>query len=102
MRERAARHRTEHEAAVAEARQRWAPELERAAADLRTTGTAHLALGDRSIDARIVRFWRGDDVLHVVASGPGERSESRSRISRRHRDSDDVLLAYLVRAAARP
>jgi hypothetical protein len=99
MRLAATRHRADHEAAVADARQRWAAELERAATELRDTGTTQLRLGDRTVDARIVRFWRGDDVLHIVATGPDERGESLTRISRGR--GADVLLDYLARAAAK-
>lgn len=96
MRASAARHRADHEEALDEARRRWAPELQRAADDLLATGTAQLRLGDRTIDARIVRFWHGDDVLHVVATGPDQRGESISRISRKQRRAD-VLVDHLVR-----
>jgi hypothetical protein len=101
MRQDAARHRTGHDAAVADTWSRWAPELERAAAELRGNGTTQLRLGDRTIEARIVRFSRGDDVLHVVGTGPAQRGESLSRIRAQRRDPD-VLLEYLIRAAARP
>jgi hypothetical protein len=96
MRTTAARHRADHEAAVADARQRWAPQLERAAAELLDRGTTQVQLGERTLDARIIRFWHGDDVLHVVATGPDQRGESISRISRKQRRAD-VLVDHLVR-----
>jgi hypothetical protein len=98
MRQEAARHRADHEAAVAEARVRWAPELQRAADELLAKGTTRLHLGDRTVDARIVRFWHGDDVLHLITEG---RGESIGRISRNQR-SADVLLDHLSQEAARP
>ena len=101
MRQDAALHRADHEATLADVRERWAPELQRAADELLAKKTAQLRLGDRRIDARIVSFWRGDDVLHITADGPNESGESISRISRKQR-SADVLLDYLTRAAARP
>ena len=100
MRLDAARHRADHEAAVEEAGERWAAELQQAADELLATKTTRLHLGERTIDARIVSFWRGDDVLHITASGPDESGESISRISRRQRTAD-VLLDYLTRAAAK-
>jgi hypothetical protein len=76
MRTTAARHRADHEAAVADARVRWA-------AELRWAG--------------LIRFWHGDDVLHLVTDGHGE---SIARVSRKQR-SADVLLEDLTREAAR-
>jgi hypothetical protein len=101
MRQDAARHRAVHEAAVDEAGQRWAAELQQAADELLDKKATQLHLGERTIDARIVSFWRGDDVLHITASGPNENGESISRISRRQRTAD-VVLDYLTRAAAKP
>jgi hypothetical protein len=100
MRTTAARHRADHEAAVADARVRWATELQRAADELLATGSAQLHLGDRTIDARLVGFWRGDDVLHVVTTGPGTSGESIGRLSRKRR-SAAALLDQLTHAVAR-
>ena len=99
MRRTAAGHRADHEAAVAAARERWAVQLRQAADELLEGGATRLRLGDRTIDARIVSFWRGDDVLHITETGPNEGAESISRISRRQRTAD-VLLDHLSRAAA--
>jgi hypothetical protein len=94
----AAGHRADHEAAVDDARRRWAPDLQRAADELLAHGTARLRLGDRTIDARLVRFWHGDDVLHLITEG---RGESIGRLSRKQR-SADVLVEHLAHEAARP
>jgi hypothetical protein len=100
LREQAVRHRADHETAVADAADRWAPQLEQAARELLDRGSTQVQLGNRTIDARIVRFWHGDDVLHVVTTGPGERGESIGRISRKQR-SAEALVDHLVREAAR-
>jgi hypothetical protein len=98
LRASAAGHRADHEAAVDDARRRWAPDLQRAADELLAHGTARLRLGDRTIDARLVRFWHGDDVLHLITEG---RGESIGRLSRKQR-SADVLVEHLAHEAARP
>jgi hypothetical protein len=101
LRRTAARHRADHEAAVADARVRWAVELRQAADELLAGGATRLRLGDRTIDARIVSFWRGDDVLHITETGPNEGAEAISRISQLQRTAD-VLLDHLTRAAGKP
>jgi hypothetical protein len=97
MRHRAERHRAEYEAAVDDARRRWAPELQRAAQELLDRGSVQLRLGDKGLTARLTRSWRGDHVLHVLSSGGGEAT---SRIGRKQR-SAAVLLDHLVQEAAR-
>jgi hypothetical protein len=40
--------------------------------ELLADGTAQLRLGDRTTDPRLIRFWHGDDVLHLLTDGHGE------------------------------
>jgi hypothetical protein len=99
--ETAARRRTEVAVAMADVERRWAPQLRRAAQELLDTGAARMVLGDRTVDARVLRFWRGDHLLHTATRGPAGGGESLSRISRDpRRGGADVLVGYLVRAAA--
>jgi hypothetical protein len=96
----AARHGDDHEAEVADARRRWAPELRRAAEELLATGAATVVLGDRTVDARLVTFWRGDRVLRTTTQAPGGSAASLSRISRDpRRGGADVLVEHLAAAA---
>ena len=98
--EEAARHGTDHEDGLADVVQRWGPELHRAADELLTTGVTELVLGDRTVHARLVRFWRGDSVLETTTQGPGSTGRSLSRISRDpRRGGRDVLAHHLADAA---
>ncbi len=81
------------------AARRWAPELRRAAEQLLTDGTTRLRLGGTDVDARIVRFWRGDSLLEVRYRLPDGEGESRTRIPRR--PEPDLLVDYLARAATK-
>jgi hypothetical protein len=97
--EHAAGHYGDHEAQLADAKRRWTPDLERAAGELLATGATRIALGDRTVDARVLRFWRGDDLLHTTTRTPNGGGESLSRLSRDSwRRSTDVLAEYLARA----
>jgi hypothetical protein len=87
----------EYERSLEAARQRWAPELRQAADRLLAEGTAALQLGGTSVQARIVRFWRGDSLLEVEYRRAGGEGESRTRIPRQ--PQPDLLLDYLARAA---
>lgn len=98
--EEAARHRTDHEADLADVVQRRGPELHRAADELLATGATELVLGDRTVHARLVRFWRGDSVLETTTEAPQVSGRSLTRISRDpRRGGRDVLAAYLANAA---
>lgn len=101
MAEESVGHRADHEAALAEAKRRWAPELRRAADELRDRGTMQLVLGDRRVDARLIRFWHGDHLLQTATRGPDGGGESLSCISRDPRRGVGVLVEYLARAAAK-
>src|SRR5687768_9270303 len=56
------------ERSIEEAERRWASELRPAAERLLSEGTASLRFDDRSVEARIVRFWRGDSLLETSTS----------------------------------
>jgi hypothetical protein len=100
--EEAARYRGDHEAALTDVRRRWAPQLERAAEELLDTGTTHVRLADRTVDARMITFWRGDHLLQTVTQAPRGGGRSLTRISRDpRRGGPDVLLDLLARAAAK-
>jgi hypothetical protein len=60
MAEQRVRHRADHEAALSDAKRRWAPQLRRAADELLDQGTTRVVLGERTLDAQLIRFWRGD------------------------------------------
>ena len=95
----AARHRGSHEAALAEARRRSAPQLEGAARELLATGATTIALGSRTVEARLVSFWHGDSVPHSWARGPDGNGENLARISRNQLRDTEVLVDYLAHAA---
>jgi hypothetical protein len=98
----AARDQEDYEAALTDAKRRWAPQLQRAADQLLGAGATQFRLGDRTVSARIIRFWRGDHLLQTTTHGPDGGGESLSRISRDpRRGSAEVLLEYLARAATR-
>ena len=88
----------EYEHELQEAVRRWAPELRQAAERLLTEGSAVVHLGGTAVEARIVRFWRGDSLLETAHRGAGGEGESRTRIPRR--PPPDLLVDYLARAAA--
>jgi hypothetical protein len=89
----------DHERSIEEAERRWASELRQAAERLLSDGTASLRLDGRSVEARIVRFWRGDSLLEVRYRLPDGEGESRTRIPRR--PEPDLLVDYLARAATK-
>ena len=96
------RYRDDYEAAITDAKRRWAPQLERAAAELLTTGATRIRLGGRTVDARIITFWRGDHILRTATRGPNGDGETLSRISRDPRRlGADVVVEYLARAATK-
>ena len=98
--EEADRHRDDYDARLAGVQRRWASELHRAADELLTTGATELVLGDRTVRARIVRFWRGDSVLETETQAPDATGSSLSRISRDpRRAGTDVLAGHLATAA---
>ena len=87
------------ERSIEEAERRWGPELRQAAGRLLAEGAVDLHLGGADVEARIVRFWRGDSLLETSTSGPRGGGGSRTRISRRAAPED--LIWYLARAATK-
>jgi uncharacterized NAD(P)/FAD-binding protein YdhS len=87
----------QHERELQDAARRWAPELRRATKQLLGDGTARVHLGTTDIDARIVRFWRGDSLLEIRYRQPDGDGESRTRVPRR--PEPDLLVDYLARDA---
>jgi hypothetical protein len=82
--------------------QRWGPSLRDAVDDLLDKGSVTVQLGERTIEARVVRFWHGNSVLATKSQGPTGGGASVSRISRDPRqEPPGVLLDYLVRAATK-
>ncbi len=78
---------------------RWGPQLRDAVDELLDKGRVTVHLDQRTIDARIIRFWRGNSLVETRSLGPKGGGESLSRISRNpHREPPGVLLDYLVRA----
>lgn len=88
-----------YDAAVDDLERRHADELRRLAEQLVREGAASFGLEGRSVDARVVRFWRGDSLLETSTTGPDGAGESRTRIPRR--PDPGLLVAYLARAAVR-
>jgi hypothetical protein len=87
-----------YERSVEDAERRWAPELREAADRLVAEGSAHLGFDDTDVDARLVRFWRGDSLLEIRYRRQGGEGRSRTRIPR---DPPPELLGdYLARAVA--
>ena len=76
------------------------PLLRRAAHDLLAAGATAFRVGDRRVEARIIRFWRGDHLLETATHGPHGGGTSLSRIGRgRTGEEVEVLVGYLTRAA---
>ena len=86
----AAGHTEEHRAALEDVERRFAPALRAAAQRLVDEGTADLRVGDREVEARLVRFWRGDSLLETRTTAPGAAGESRTRVPR-HPGPDDLV-----------
>lgn len=55
---------------------------------------AELTVGDRRLEARVIRFWRGDSLLEVSTTARDGTSSSRVRIPRR--PGVDLLADYLA------
>jgi hypothetical protein len=88
----------QYERDLEDAARRWAPELRAAADRLVEDGRARLQLGGIDVDARVVRFWRGDSLLEIRHRRPGGEGESRTRIPRQ--PPPELLADYLAHAAA--
>ena len=82
--------------------QRWGSSLRTAVDALLHEGTVTVHMGDRTIEARVIRFWYGHSLLATRSHGPTGGGESLSRISRNPRqEPPGVLLDHLVRAATK-
>jgi hypothetical protein len=88
-----------YERSIDEAERRWAPELRRAAEHVLAEGAARFELNGRTVEVRVVRFWRGDSLLETSTTGPDGDSESRTRIDRDA--APDQLVWYLARATTK-
>ena len=88
-----------YERSVAYVEQQWALQLRQAAERLLPRGDVSLFLDGRSVEARVIRFWRGDSLLETESHGPDGDGATRTRIPRRA--VPDLLVGYLVRAVAK-
>jgi hypothetical protein len=88
-----------YEADVEDVERRYSDELRRVAERLLVDGAAIFRLEGRSVEARVVRFWRGDALLETSTTGPDGEGSSRTRIPRR--PDPELLVGYLARAAAK-
>ena len=73
-------------------------QVREAAQRLARDGAAGLAVDDRRVEARVVRFWRGDGILEVGTTAPDRTSTSKIRIPRR--PDVDLLADHLAMALA--
>ena len=81
---------------------RWSSQLNGAVDELLAKGTVTVQLGERTIEAQVIRFWRGDSVLATSTRGPSRVGTALSRISRDPRRAGrEILLGYLARAATK-
>ena len=69
-------------------------QVQEAAQRLLHDGASSFRHDDRSIEARIIRFWRGDSLLEVATTAPGATSSSTTRIPRR--PGADLIAGYLA------
>ena len=81
---------------AADLERRYGSELRRAAEQLCSSGTADLRMDGRHVQARVVRFWRGDSLLETTTTGPVDHGESRTRIPRQ--PDPGLLVGYLARS----
>ena len=88
-----------HAAAMRAAEHRWGRQARISAGELVRDGLTVLHLdGGRQVGGRVVRFWRGDSVLHLEEIGPGgERGgESKTRLSRGQEADAELMAFYLL------
>lgn len=85
-------------ARVEEVKRRWALQFERAARQLLEEGTTQLVFDGWKVDARLVRFWRGDGVVEIDTRWTGGSGRSLSRL---RRQSPGRGTEFLVRLLAR-
>lgn len=92
----------EREAILRDAERRYGGQVRASAQELVRTGATVLRLRNAELRARIVRFRRGDSILHVAVTGPGQERGGMSllRLSAAHRDDLEVITLYLLQDAA--
>jgi hypothetical protein len=91
-----------HAAAMQAAEHRWGGQVRISAGELVRDGVTVLELDNQQqVRGRVVRFWRGDSVLHLTDVGPdGERGgESKTRLSRGQDTDADLMAFYLLQQA---
>jgi hypothetical protein len=89
-------------AAPGDAEPDGAPLLRRAAHDLLAAGATAFRVGDRRVEARMIRFWRGHHLPVTATHGPHGGGASLSRIGRdRTGEEVEVPVGYLARAAGK-
>ena len=71
-------------------------ELRELAQRLLAEGAVSWSSDGRRVDARLVRFWRGDALLETAIRGPDGEGSSRTRIGRR--PEEDELVQHLAQA----
>ena len=92
-----------HAAAMQAAEHRWGGQARISADELVRDGVTVLQLdNEQQVRGRVVRFWRGDRVLHLADIDPGgERGgESKIRLSRGQDTDADLMAFYLLQQAA--
>jgi hypothetical protein len=92
-----------HAAAVQAAEHRWGRQARTSAGELVRDGVTVLQLdNEQQVRGRVIRFWRGDSVLHLTDVDPdGERGgESKTRLSRGQDTDADLMAFYLLQQAA--
>ena len=85
------------------AEHRWGRQARISAGVLVRDGVTVLRLdNNQQVRGRVVRFWRGDRVLHLTDVGPdGEPGgESKMRLSRGQDTDADLMAFYLLEQAA--
>jgi hypothetical protein len=92
----------EHEATLRAAERRYGGQIRACAEELVRTGATVVRLPNVQLRCRIVRFWRGDSVLHLETIGPGRQrgGMSLARLSGVHRDNLEIIARYLLQDVA--
>jgi hypothetical protein len=92
----------EHEATLRVAERRYGGQVRACAQELVRTGATVVRLQNAQIRGRIVRFRRGDSILHSETMGPGQKRGGMSlvRLSAVQRDDLEVITRYLLQDVA--
>lgn len=102
LRSRSAERRAARQDAVARVQERFGDVLLVKAAELASLGVVTIATTAGRVEARIVRFWRGDSVLDIKVHGPSSRQRGAARTLLTGGQVTDarVLAGYLTRSIA--